>query len=202
MHIRRQGKEELKACYPKYKNRKTQTLVEEYCEFRGIEDPKQYFGGKNWELFLLAIGYRNLLAHESTYLSNQRFGVLEEACNEVLRKLAKLARFALIAFVAFATLSTEVYAWGALQSQEVRGFSRYCLYSDGGVLTVGSTDLCPINNLGSDRNGSPTITIENRNAGFGSLTGQRVNGFSRYCSYSDGAVLTVGSTDLCPITSK
>lgn len=113
-----------------------------------------------------------------------------------------MIRFALIAFAAFAALSTDAYAWGGLQSQEVKGFSRYCIYSDGGVLTVGSTDLCPINNSGSDRNGSPTITMKNRNAGFGSLSGQRVNGFSRYCSYSDGTVLTVGSADLCPITSK
>jgi hypothetical protein len=113
-----------------------------------------------------------------------------------------MVRFALFVFAAFATLSTNAYAWGGLQSQEVRGFSRYCTYSDGGVLTVGSVDLCPTNNSGADRNGSPTITIENRNAGFGSLTDQRVNGFSRYCSYSDGSVLTVGSTDLCPITSK
>lgn len=111
------------------------------------------------------------------------------------------------AFTSFLTLialtSTDAGAWGGLQSQQVSGFSRYCTYSDGGVLTVGSTELCPINNSeGSQNNGSPTINIENRNVGFGSLTGQRVNGFNRYCSYSDGAVLTVGSTDLCPITDK
>jgi len=113
-----------------------------------------------------------------------------------------MTKLSFVAFVAFITLSTDVCAWGVLQSQEVKGFSRYCIYSDGGVLTIGSTDLCPINNSGSDKNGSPTITIENRSAGFGSLTGQRVNGFSRYCSYSDGSVLTVGSTDQCPITDK
>jgi hypothetical protein len=114
-----------------------------------------------------------------------------------------MSKSILTALLAFITLaSVDAHAWGGLQSQEVSGFSRYCTYSDGGVLTVGSTDLCPINNSNSENNGSPTITIENRNAGFGSLTGQRVNGFSRYCSYSDGAVLTVGSTDLCPITDK
>jgi len=92
MHVEHQGKEELRTCYPKYKNRKTQTLVEQYCKFRGVDVPKEYFGEDNWELFLLAIGYRNLLAHESTYLSNQRFGILETACNEVLRRLANLAK--------------------------------------------------------------------------------------------------------------
>lgn len=113
-------------------------------------------------------------------------------------------KFIFISLLTVITLaSIDAHAWGGLQSQEVNGFSRYCTYSDGGVLTVGSADLCPINNSDASQNyGSPTINIENRNAGFGSLTGQRVNGFSRYCSYSDGAVLTVGSTDLCPITDK
>ncbi len=111
---------------------------------------------------------------------------------------------AFISFVALTSIaSTDAQAWGALKSQEVNGFSRYCGYSDGGVLTVGSTELCPTNNSNSSQNtGSPIINIENRNGGFGSLTGQKINGFSRYCSYSDGAVLTVGSTDLCPITNQ
>jgi len=114
--------------------------------------------------------------------------------------MSKLIIASLLAFVTLA--SVDALAWGGLQSQEVSGFGRYCTYSDGGVLTVGSTELCPINNSGSQNNGSPTITIENRNVGFGSLIGQRVDGFNRYCSYSDDAVLTVGSTDLCPITDK
>lgn len=114
-----------------------------------------------------------------------------------------MGKFLIILYLIFIALaSADALAWGGLQSQEVNGFSRYCTYSDGGVLTVGSADLCPSNNSGSDNNGSPAINIENRSAGFGSLTGQRVNGFSRYCSYSNGAVLTVGSTDLCPITDK
>lgn len=101
-----------------------------------------------------------------------------------------------------ALIAPDAYAWGGLQSQSINGFSRYCTYSDGGVLTVGSTELCPINNSGASQNGSPTITIENRNAGFGSLSGQRVQGFNRYCAYSNGAVLTVGSTELCSLTDK
>lgn len=112
-------------------------------------------------------------------------------------------KFIFILFLAFITISIDAHAWGGLQSQKINGFSRYCTYSDGGVLTVGSTDLCPINNSnGSKNNGSPSINIENRNVGFGTLTGQRVKGFNRYCSYSDSAVLTVGNTDLCPATDK
>lgn len=108
-----------------------------------------------------------------------------------------------IIFLCFLACSLDALAWGSLKSQKVSGFSRYCSYSDGGVLTVGSTDLCPINNSAqSKNNGSPTIDIQNRNAGFGSLKNQKVKGFNRYCSYTDGTVLTVASTDLCPITSK
>lgn len=102
-----------------------------------------------------------------------------------------------------AMLTTDAHAWGSLQSQEVNGFASYCTYSDGGVLTVGSAELCPIDNSsGAENGGAPSVNIENRNGGFGSLTSQRVNGFNRYCSYSDGAVLTVGSTELCPITDQ
>ena len=110
----------------------------------------------------------------------------------------------LIAFpVLLASASIDADAWGSLQSQKVDGFSRYCTYTDGGVITIGSTELCPVDNSkGAQNNGSPSITIEKKNVGFGSLTDQKVNGFSRYCSYSNGAVLTVGSTDPCPVTDQ
>ncbi|MBD1577427.1 MULTISPECIES: hypothetical protein [Vibrio] len=104
---------------------------------------------------------------------------------------------------AVSMFSFNAYSWGSLQSQKVDGFSRYCHYSDGGVETVKSSELCPITNQStSQNNGSPTINIKNNNGGFGSLSSQKINGFNRYCKYTDGTVLTVGSTDLCPITSQ
>ena len=109
----------------------------------------------------------------------------------------------IIVLSSLCVFSLQVHAWGSLQSQNVSGFSRYCTYTDGGVLTVGSTDLCPIDDSAqSKNNGSPRINIENKNVGFGSLTGQKVKGFNRYCAYSNRTIITVGSTDLCPITSK
>lgn len=106
-------------------------------------------------------------------------------------------------FITALLFSLNTHAWGSLKSQSVSGFSRYCTYSDGGVLTVKSTDLCPATNAKqSKNNGSPTIDIRNNNAGFGSLKSQKISGANRYCSYSDGTVLTVGSAELCPITSK
>ena len=101
-----------------------------------------------------------------------------------------------------AITSVNLLAFGSLKSQSVNGFARYCYYTDGGALTVGSTDLCPISNSKEQNKGTPTITIQNRNVGFGSLQNQKVDGFNRYCNYSDGATLTVGSTDLCPISDK
>ena len=99
--------------------------------------------------------------------------------------------------------SLNVNAWGTIQKQEVDGFSRYCHYSDGGIMTVGSADLCPIDNQSQDNfGGRPRIDKRNNNGGFSSLKSQKVNGFNRYCYYHDGSISTVGSTDLCPITSQ
>ena len=103
----------------------------------------------------------------------------------------------LIIAILFVLIPCQAFAWGGLTGQRVDGFDRYCFYSDGGALTVGSTDLCPISNQGSGG-----VIDMRKSFGFGSLADQRVNGFYRYCSYSNGAVLTVGSTDLCPVSSE
>ncbi len=109
---------------------------------------------------------------------------------------------AAVAFLAL-TAAESALAWSGLQGQSVNGFSRYCTYADGGVLTVGATELCPTTNQGVPGYGaSPNISVENRNGGFGALTGQKTNGLSRYCFYSDKAVVTVGITDLCPVTDR
>lgn len=50
---------------------------------------------------------------------------------------------------------------------------------------------------------SQNVTVQARPLGVlaGSLTGQRQEGFIRYCSYSNGVVATISSTDLCPISN-
>lgn len=93
--------------------------------------------------------------------------------------------------------SSSAFAFGVNNGSKIDGFDKYCFYSDGGALTVGSTDLCPTSNAGADGQ----IDIQ-KSFGFGGLSDQRVKGFYRYCSYTNGAVLTVGSTDLCPISSQ
>jgi hypothetical protein len=54
------------------------------------KDAQSYFGQDVWEKIGFAIKYRNLLAHECTYLSQDIFPELIQACEHVLRKLAAL----------------------------------------------------------------------------------------------------------------
>ncbi|RLA38737.1 MAG: hypothetical protein DRR06_20260 [Gammaproteobacteria bacterium] len=102
--------------------------------------------------------------------------------------------------------SLEIYAAppGTLKAEKVKGLSRYCTYTDGGILTIDHTDLCPTKNPNPSKTGSPPIVnIEKKgNPDFGPLSGQRIKGDNRYCSYTDGTVLTVGKTDTCPNTSR
>jgi hypothetical protein len=69
MSQKAKSKDELSKIYPQYKNRKPMTLVTEYLIAKGIIEPDAYFGEDTWRLFGYAIDYRNLLAHECTYLS-------------------------------------------------------------------------------------------------------------------------------------
>jgi hypothetical protein len=85
-------KAELDNLYPKYKNRAPKPLVKEYLLAKGISEPDAYFGEDTWRLFGYAIDFRNLLAHECTYLGLDKFPSLIDACSEVLESLVKLGR--------------------------------------------------------------------------------------------------------------
>jgi hypothetical protein len=92
MNHRCKSKTELNKLYPQYRNRPPKPLVKEYLLAKGIADPDTYFGEDTWRLFGYAIDYRNLLAHECTYLGLDKFPSLIDACNEILESLAKLGR--------------------------------------------------------------------------------------------------------------
>lgn len=92
MNHKAKSKEGLKKLYAKYKDRAPKSLVIEYLSACGITDPYTFFGEDTWHLFGYAIDYRNLLAHECTYLGLDKFPSLIEACSDVLNSLAKLAR--------------------------------------------------------------------------------------------------------------
>ena len=89
MHQHSRTKAELSAIYPKYRNRTTESLIEEYLKNRSLGEASSHFGESTWKLFGYAVQYRNLLAHECTYLGSDKSQELIEACRAVLKALAK-----------------------------------------------------------------------------------------------------------------
>ena len=88
MHHRARTRVELKKLYATYRDRSPKTLVQEYLRDKGISDAGAFFEEDNWRLFNYAVEYRNLLAHECTYLGLDKF--LIEACEAIVSSLAKL----------------------------------------------------------------------------------------------------------------
>ena len=89
MHQRGQTKQELSALYPGYERRGPQGLIGEYLTAKGLGAPSEHFGAETWRLFGYAVDYRNLLAHECTYLGQDRSPSLIDACRKVLQTLAR-----------------------------------------------------------------------------------------------------------------
>lgn len=91
LHQQARTRANLKKLYPKYRDRPPKALVAEYLKARGIDDPSTFFEEDTWKLFGYAVEYRNLLAHECTYLGLDVFPSLIDACVAVLEKLVELA---------------------------------------------------------------------------------------------------------------
>jgi hypothetical protein len=88
MHLRAKTKAELSQLYPEYWRKGAEELICEYLAARSLGEPGNHFGQETWRLFGYAVQYRNVLAHECTYLGLDRSPALIEACRVVLRKLA------------------------------------------------------------------------------------------------------------------
>jgi hypothetical protein len=88
MHQRGRTKQELSAVYPEYERRGPQALIGEYLSAKSLGTPRDLFGEDTWKLFGYAVDYRNLLAHECTYLGQDRSPTLIDACRKVLQTLA------------------------------------------------------------------------------------------------------------------
>ena len=88
MHLRAKSKSDLSAIYPEYRMRGAEDLVIEYLKKKEFDAPESQFGKCAWELFRYAVQYRNILAHECTYLGLDKSPALVDACRTVLRKLA------------------------------------------------------------------------------------------------------------------
>ena len=89
MHQRGRTKQELSAIYPEFERRGPQSLIGEYLAAKTLGAPRDHFGADTWKLFGYAVEYRNLLAHECTYLGQDRSPQLIDACRKVLQTLAK-----------------------------------------------------------------------------------------------------------------
>jgi len=89
MHHRVRTKAELSALYPEYWRRSAESLIAEYLAAKSLGEPASHFGERAWQLFGYAVQYRNLLAHECTYLGGDRSPELIQACRAVLQTLAK-----------------------------------------------------------------------------------------------------------------
>ncbi len=83
-------KAHLSAIYSKYKWKRPEELIKQYLLDEGLPAPPESFGNDTWERLHYAIEYRNVLAHECTYLGQDRFPALIEACQIVLHKLAAI----------------------------------------------------------------------------------------------------------------
>ncbi len=90
LHQVAHSKTELNAIYPKYKNTGATKLLEQYLKEKLDKDPENYFGKDIWEKIGFAIEYRNFLAQECTYLGQETYPDLINACKALLEKLAEL----------------------------------------------------------------------------------------------------------------
>lgn len=89
MHQRVQTKQDLSAIYSEYERWGPQALIGEYLSAKSLGVPHDHFGADTWKLFGYAVDYRNLLAHECTYLGQDRSPQLIDACRKILQTLAK-----------------------------------------------------------------------------------------------------------------
>lgn len=89
MHQPPRTKQGLSEIYAEYERRGPKGLISEYLTAKGLGAPRDHFGADTWALFGYAVDYRNLLAHECTYLGLDRSPRLIDACRKVLQTLAK-----------------------------------------------------------------------------------------------------------------
>ena len=91
MHRKAKTKADLRALYPSYRNRKAESLVSEYVAGLEQGSPAEIFGESAWRLFGYAVTARNLLVHECTYLGQDKYPQLIQACDSVIATLCKLS---------------------------------------------------------------------------------------------------------------
>ena len=94
MNAKGRTKSQLKQVYGKYRDREVKSLITEYLAGHGHSSPNDFFGADTWRKFGYAVSYRNMLVHECTYLGQDKYPQLSQACQGVLDKLVGLAGIA------------------------------------------------------------------------------------------------------------
>ncbi|MEZ9133681.1 hypothetical protein [Vibrio breoganii] len=117
-------------------------------------------------------------------------------------------QFSLFMFVTsllLAPTSAQATA-GFLQNEESQAFVKVCFYDVLGEthsLNIGATDLCPLTH---EFDVTPKLQPPTENAQkTGFFKQEQTSGFSKLCSYDmlgEVYVLTIGSTEICPLTYK
>ena len=96
------------------------------------------------------------------------------------------------------TISTTVPAVASeVVSDKVSGYFKYCYYADGGVLTVGNNNQCPITNRGLEGQ----IDVQDTYPP-GTFAGEEIIGRYKYCHYYGGASNPIPHSDKCPPTNN
>ena len=88
MHLHARSKNDLSLVYSCYRRKGAEELIAEYLGALNLGSPKKVFGAITWKMFGFAVQYRNLLAHECTYLGQDLSPRLIDACDKVLDRLA------------------------------------------------------------------------------------------------------------------
>jgi len=66
-------------------------LIRDHIAPRFRTDPEHLFDPDDWDLFALAVEYRNFLVHEASSLRAGYCDAMGAACERVLRKLAEVS---------------------------------------------------------------------------------------------------------------
>ncbi len=62
-----------------------------YLAGQGHDSPSDFFGLDTWRKFGYAVSYRKMLVHDCTYLGQDKYPNLHQACQQVLQELSGLA---------------------------------------------------------------------------------------------------------------
>lgn len=89
VHLDSPSKDHLLATYKKYRLTSPEKLVAQVMFRHGVDrsELSSFFGEDTWELFGYAVGFRNLITHECTYVGQDKAPSMIQACEEVLEKL-------------------------------------------------------------------------------------------------------------------